>query len=256
MDGVAAVAVRHASIERWNGSFLFESQFESLFVTEFDPIELWGTHIPFVDPFSYDDRTFRTDTLALHRLWTAPHSRVCVSASHCWRVSPAQPHIHDSKTRMIPTNSKIPTTTKNRCCPNVSCNLRPSPSTRSRILQRLWRSEWGWAQTRRSISFNNVVPRRRARPRCCRPSSASHQRLSEIYGLGGRGLTTPDPSGLGLNEVWLSCQPWLGGACAKQWRLKTCAIGWLSAFLSWHSWSPKSSAWRTPFFNSQALPYE
>ena len=55
MPGGAAGALRHQSHERWNDC-LFESQF--------DPIELLGTRIPFVDPFGYDERTFRADATA------------------------------------------------------------------------------------------------------------------------------------------------------------------------------------------------
>ena len=98
MHGVAAVAVRHASIERWNGSFLFESQFESQFVTDFDPIELWGTHIPFVDPFSFDERTFRTDTPAPPPSMNgALFSSLCLGLSLLTsQASPSHPRFQDS----------------------------------------------------------------------------------------------------------------------------------------------------------------
>ena len=56
MPGGGVAALRNQFIEHWNGSPQFDSQF--------DPMELWETRIPFVDPFSYDERTFRADAPA------------------------------------------------------------------------------------------------------------------------------------------------------------------------------------------------
>ena len=56
MPGCAAAALRHQSIELGKGFPLFDSQF--------DPIEMWETYVPFVDPFSYDQHTFRADATA------------------------------------------------------------------------------------------------------------------------------------------------------------------------------------------------
>jgi len=56
MPGGAAEDLRRQSIEQWDASAPFKPHF--------DPMELWGTQIPFVDPFNCDERTFWPDALA------------------------------------------------------------------------------------------------------------------------------------------------------------------------------------------------
>ena len=87
-DG-GVVALRHQFIDHWSGFLQFDSQF--------DPIELWGTHIPFVDPFSYDERTFRTDTPAPPPSMNgASFSSLCLGLLLLTsQASPAHPRFQD-----------------------------------------------------------------------------------------------------------------------------------------------------------------
>ena len=56
MPGSEVEDLRRQSIEHWDGYAPSQSHF--------DPMELWGTQIPFVDPFNYDEHTFWADTPA------------------------------------------------------------------------------------------------------------------------------------------------------------------------------------------------
>ena len=85
MPGGGLEALNNQFIENWNGSPQFDSQF--------DPMELWETRIPFVDPFCYDERTFRADAPAPPLSMNgASFSSLCIGLS--MPTSQASPAAH------------------------------------------------------------------------------------------------------------------------------------------------------------------